>query len=76
MLEPIDHHAHRTDQPQKCVDQIYPYCVLHSLDPIVTLGVLLDIHAAEQSKQSNPQNEQDQVPDEKERDPDGERDDV
>lgn len=42
VLEPVDSHSDRRDQPEEHVDQVDPDGVLHALDRLVALGVFLD----------------------------------
>lgn len=60
--EPVSGGPDKGKEPQNGVGEIDPDCVLHALDPTVALGVLVDVHLAEDSKQRNPQNEKDQIP--------------
>jgi hypothetical protein len=44
VLEPIEDGAYGTAQPQESNDEVDPDHVLHSLDTVVSFGVLLDVH--------------------------------
>jgi len=75
MLNPINQHATRGDQPKQRIHQINPNGILHSLDPIIVCP-RTDIHLAEDAKERDPQDEEYEVPDEEEGDPRDEGDEV
>lgn len=63
VLEPVAKRGQCGNQPQESVGQVNPDCVLHALDTTVALGILIDVHLSKDTKESNPEDEEDKVPD-------------
>lgn len=59
---PVPQRAHKGQEPQQRAGEVDPDGVLHALDARVALGVLVDVHAAENPEKGDPQDEEDQVP--------------
>jgi hypothetical protein len=76
MPEPKHQHPQRTNQPQESINQIHPNRMLHPRNPAIPLRVRLDIHIAKQSKERDPEDEQDRVERPGEWDARGEGDEV
>lgn len=51
-----------THEPQQQVDQVNPDGVLHARDATAVLGVLVDVHLAEDTKYCAPEHKQHKVP--------------
>ncbi len=49
------------DEPQQGAGEVDPDGVLHALDVGVALGVLVDVHAAEDAEEGDPQHEQHEI---------------
>lgn len=62
MSEPVGGGADKGEEPQDGVGEVDPDGVLHALDAAVALGVLIDVHLAEDAEQRDPQDEEHQVP--------------
>lgn len=62
MHPPVGGAGDGADEPQQHVGEVDPDGVLHALDIAVALGVLLDVHVAEQAEERNPKNEDDEAP--------------
>lgn len=76
MPEPEHQHPQRTDQPQKSINQIHPNRMFHPNNSAIPLRVRLNIHIAKQSKERDPEDEQDGIECPCEGDARGEGDDV
>ena len=61
MPDPENEHPNRTNQPKQRIHKIHPHRVLHADDARVALRVRLDIQVAEQSKDRDPEDEEDGV---------------
>lgn len=59
---PVSQRAEERDEPQQRAGEIHPDSVLHAPHAAVALGILLDVHLAEDAEQGDPQDEEDQVP--------------
>lgn len=62
MAPPVCQRTEESDEPQQRAGEIHPHSILHTLHARVSLSVLVDVHLAEDAKQSDPQDEQNQVP--------------
>lgn len=62
MSEPVGGGADKGEEPQDGVGEVDPDGVLHALDAAVALGILIDVHLAEDAEQRDPQDEEHQVP--------------
>lgn len=61
---PINGHAHRTNQPKQRIRQINPHSILHSLNTSIPFRLGVDVHAAKETEERDPENEENGVPDE------------
>ena len=66
---PIDEGGNATDEPEQGGSEVDPDGVLHAAHAGVPLGVLVDVHAAEQAEQRDPQREQHEAPGRHQREP-------
>lgn len=62
MHPPVGGAGDGANEPQQHVGEVDPNGVLHALDVAVTLGVLLDVHVAEQAEEGDPEDEDDEAP--------------
>lgn len=62
MFQPVCSSGDGCNQPEKRTGQVYPHGVLHAFDVSVAMGVFVDVKLSEDSKQSDPQDEQDGIP--------------
>jgi hypothetical protein len=69
VLDPEHRHTNSTDQPEQSIGQINPHGILHPLYTCISLRMLLDVQIAKYAKQGDPEDEEDTVPCESERDP-------
>lgn len=76
VFNPINRHTGRTNQPKQRICQIYPHRMLHPNNPRVTLRIRLDVERAKETKEADPEDEYDSVPNEGEGDARGEGDNV
>jgi len=65
MLDPVNQHATRGDQPQQRIHQIDPNRVLHALNAII-IRSCVNVHLSKDTEEGDPQDEEDQVPNEEE----------
>ena len=63
MLNPINRHATRRDQPKEGIHQIDPNRILHPLNTII-VRACANVHLAEDAKECDPEDEEYEVPDE------------
>ena len=75
MLDPINQHTASRDEPEKGIHQINPNGILHPSNAIVIIAST-DIHLAKDTKEGDPQDEEDQVPGEEQGDARDEGDEV
>ena len=76
MGPPVGERGDAADEPEQGTSKVDPDGVLHALHVAVALGVLVDVHAAEQPKQRNPQGEQHEAPGRHQRESQDERNQV
>ena len=55
-------HDTATQEPQQQIDEIDPDRVLHSPDSRIHLDLFVDVHAAEDTEEGDPEDEEDDVP--------------
>jgi len=60
---PVNKAANGGDEPEECAGKVDPDCVLHPLDIAIALGILFDVHAAEQAEQGDPEDKKHHIPD-------------
>lgn len=62
MEPPVRGRGRGANQPEKGVCQVDPDGVLHALDVRVAMGALVDVYAAKQAKEGDPEHEEDEAP--------------